>query len=129
MPPEPSVVPEVALPDIPSEASGAISGTEWLKEAQALSSATQKQALEENGSIINMRQVWGYTVLGLICAIIIFDMSLVILNGLGLLIFEDSRIVLAVIVDSFLKIFGLGLLITKRIFDKIYPNNSVPSKT
>ena len=66
-----------------------------------------------------MRKRWSYLILAAICTIIIFDMILVILYGLKILNFDDSNIVIAVVADGFLKVVGLGYLMTKNIFQNV----------
>jgi len=74
----------------------------------------------ENEDIIKMRKWWGYSVLLFIAIIVVFDITLVLLYGCKVLSFADSNVVIAVVVDGLLKIVGLGYLITKNIFEKIY---------
>ncbi len=76
---------------------------------------------KENRDIIIMRKWWGYSVLLFIGVIVIFDITLVILYGFNVLSFSDSNVVIAVVVDGLLKIVGLGYLITKNIFEKVFP--------
>lgn len=75
---------------------------------------------EENDGILVRRKQWSFWVLLFIGAIIFFDMMLVVLYGMNLLTFKDPNVVIAVITDNFLKIFGLGYLITRETFKKIY---------
>ncbi|HEV7702164.1 MAG TPA: hypothetical protein VGO63_01825 [Candidatus Paceibacterota bacterium] len=92
----------------------------WFDKLQQEKKETETTEKKENEGILGMRKVWSRTVLCLIVAIVIFDMVLVILYGLGKLDFQDSNVVIVIITDNFLKIFGLGYLITREIFKKIY---------
>jgi len=75
----------------------------------------------ENAAIIKMRSRWANTILFLIFIIVVFDMCLVWALGIDKLSFSDTSIVVAVIADNFLKIMGLGYLITTELFKKIFP--------
>lgn len=74
----------------------------------------------ENKGIIEMRKKWSGSILFLIQAIVCFDIFLVAMYGWGGWKFDDPAVVIVVITDNFLKIIGLGLLITKSIFTKIF---------
>ncbi len=75
---------------------------------------------KENREIMFMRKVWCYSILFIIIAIIIFDIVLVSLYGLGIWNFDNPNVVIAVITDNFLKIFWLGWLITDSLVKKIF---------
>ena len=77
---------------------------------------------EEAAGIIGMRKEWSTCILACICGIVVFDMLLVTFYGLGVWSFANEKIVSIVIIDNFLKIFGLGFLITKSVFEKLFPN-------
>lgn len=82
-------------------------------------SLTEEDRLErEFTGVMELRKKWGYWVLGMIVAIVIFDMILVITYGLGWLTFNDTNVVIAVIVDSLAKVIGLGMLITDNVFKR-----------
>ena len=68
-----------------------------------------------------MRSRWSNSILALIMMIVLFDMLLVWLVGIKVWSFTDTSIVVAVIADNFLKIVGLGYLITTELFKKIFP--------
>ena len=74
----------------------------------------------ENESTIRMRILWGYTILGSIVAIALFDMIMIWMYGKGTWKFSDSDVVIAIVADGLLKVVGLGYLITQNIFRKIY---------
>ena len=93
---------------------------DWLKLLDEKSDKTKSLESEENQGILGMRRKWSNWVLGLIVTIVLFDMVLVILYGRGVLKFDNPSVVIAVITDNFLKIVGLGFLITREIFKKIY---------
>lgn len=93
---------------------------DWFTKLQKEKEEAETIEEKENEDILKMRKLWSPVVLCLIVAIVIFDMVLVILYGLKVLDFQDPNVVVAVIVDNFLKIFGLGYLITRAIFQKIY---------
>lgn len=78
-----------------------------------------KIILQEGADTLIMRKTWSKWILGLIVGIVFFDMILVIFYGLGILKFPNTTLVIAVITDNFLKIIGLGLLITSSIFERI----------
>ena len=92
-----------------------------FKELEKVSLDTESQEEIENANIIKMRSRWSNWVLTLIVLIVIFDMAVVGLVGGGVWKFTNTSIVIAVITDNFLKIVGLGYLITAEIFKKIYP--------
>jgi nitrate reductase NapE component len=93
----------------------------WLKNLQKGGEGIEDIERQENKDIIKMRTRWSDGVLFLIFIIVIFDMVLVSLVGMHKWSFTNTSIVIAVIVDNFLKIVGLGYLITTEIFKKIYP--------
>ena len=74
----------------------------------------------ENREIIEMRRLWSHWILFFIGLIIVFDIVLVSFYGLGIWTFSNTNIVIAVITENFLKIVGLGFLITQKLFDKIF---------
>jgi hypothetical protein len=74
----------------------------------------------ENNGILTMRESWSFWVLLFIGVIIVFDMVLVFAYGMKWLDFKDPNVVIVVITDNFLKIFGLGYLITREVFKKIF---------
>lgn len=92
----------------------------WLTELQKGSDTEALLVAKENNGIFAMRNRWSGVVLMLIVAIVMFDMLLVTFYGLGIWSFTNPTVVIVVITDNFLKIFGLGFLITKEIFKKIY---------
>ncbi len=67
-----------------------------------------------------MRKTWSRWILGCIVTIVLFDMTLVSLYGWGVWKFDSPAVVIAVVTDNFLKIIGLGLIITRNIFERIY---------
>src|SRR3989338_4468809 len=93
----------------------------WYSILQKGSKETESIEEKENKSIIEMRDRWSNWILFLIVLIVVFDMLLVMLVGNGTFSFTNTSIVIAVITDNFLKIVGLGYLITTEIFKKIYP--------
>ena len=93
---------------------------DWLTELQEESSESEDLEKKENKGILAMRTRWSNWILFLIILIVIFDMLLVILLGAGIWQFTNPSIVIAVITDNFLKIVGLGYLITREVFKKIY---------
>ncbi len=93
---------------------------EWLTELQEGSKGAETLEEQENKGILAMRRLWSNMVLILICTIVIFDIILVAFYGQGVWIFTNPNVVIAVITDNFLKIVGLGFLITREIFKKIY---------
>jgi len=96
------------------------SDLEWFKSLNKKSAYRINLEDKENDGIIRMRNLWAKWILILIGIIIIFDIILVCLYGLGIWDFKDSNVVIVVITDNFLKIFGLGFLITRETFKKIY---------
>jgi hypothetical protein len=74
----------------------------------------------ENNEILARRRRWADWILFFIGLIVFFDIILVIFYGAGWWSFTDSKVVIAVVTDNFLKIFGLGYLITQETFRKIY---------
>ena len=102
-----------------------ISDLAWLKQLAQNSNKVQTLEDQENSSIIKMRERWGNSILALIGLIIGFDIVLVWMYGVGAWAFTDSKVVIVVITENFLKIFGLGFLITKETFDKIFKNPNV----
>ena len=95
-------------------------GSNFYRELEKVSQETETLAYKENKEIIGMRGPWSAWVLRFIGAILIFDMILVTLYGFGIWKFEDSNVVIVIVTENFLKIIGLGLLITNRIFKKIF---------
>jgi hypothetical protein len=93
---------------------------DWYEELEDLSTQTRTMEDEENQGILIMRKWWAYVVLGLITLIVLFDFLLVYKFGTRQWQFDNPTVVVVVITDNFLKIFGLGFLITKEIFRKIF---------
>ncbi|MBM3271874.1 hypothetical protein FJY94_01140 [Candidatus Kaiserbacteria bacterium] len=89
-------------------------------ELQEESTKTRITADDENADILRIRKIWAYVVLILIVTIVIFDMFLVWQYGTEQWSFSDPTVVIVVITDNFLKIFGLGFLITRETFTKIF---------
>lgn len=85
---------------------------------------TETLVERENREIIEMRGLWSRWILRFIGLIIIFDIVLVACYGLRYWSFSDSKVVIAVITENFLKIFGLGFLITHRLFNKIFSSTT-----
>lgn len=96
------------------------SDLDFYKSAQKISRKTETLEEKENQGIIDMRKQWSCWILFFIGLIVVFDMFLVILYGFGIWSFKDSNVVIIVITENFLKIIGLGVLITNSIFKKIY---------
>lgn len=94
--------------------------SDFYRELEKLSKETETLADKENKEIIEMRHLWSTWVLGLIVTIVIFDIILVTLYGFGIWNFEDSNVVMVIVTENFLKIIGLGILITNSIFKKIF---------
>ena len=94
--------------------------TNWYSKLQKTSQRTRTMEEEENSGILGMRNKWSNWVLFFIGAIIFFDMFLIYKYGTNQWKFTDPTVVIVVITDNFLKIFGLGILITREIFKKIY---------
>jgi hypothetical protein len=92
----------------------------WLKTLDE----TRLSELKENDGIMNMRERWSNWILFFIGLILVFDILLIYFYGMGIWTFKDPRVVIVVITDNFLKIFGLGFLITREIFKKIYLGKS-----
>jgi len=113
--------------DIVAKLDSSVADTEenaienWYSILQKGSKETESIEEKENKSIIEMRDRWSNWILFLIVLIVVFDMLLVMLVGNGTFSFTNTSIVIAVITDNFLKIVGLGYLITTEIFKKIYP--------
>lgn len=113
-----------ALQNVISEVSEA-PGIE--KEEPAFYDSVEKESKKEeslveaeNRGILEMRKKWADHVLLLIYLIALFDIALIILYGVGALNFKDPRVVIVVVTENFLKIIGLGVLITHNIFKKIF---------
>ncbi|MEK7128007.1 MAG: hypothetical protein AAB933_00380 [Patescibacteria group bacterium] len=103
-----------------SDASVSESKFDWLTELQEESDKVETIEDKENQGIIKMRDRWSNWILFLIVLIVLFDMTLVIFLGSGVWNFTNPSIVIVVITDNFLKIVGLGYLITRSIFKKIF---------
>ncbi len=97
-----------------------VGADDWYEELEDLSTQTRTMEDEENEGILTMRKWWAYVVLGLITLIVLFDFLLVYKFGTRQWQFDNPTVVVVVITDNFLKIFGLGFLITKEIFRKIF---------
>ncbi|MCR4311308.1 MAG: hypothetical protein NUV54_01935, partial [Candidatus Taylorbacteria bacterium] len=92
----------------------------WLKELQSESKSAEDLEVAENTEILERRRRWSDWVLILIVTIVIFDMIIVWLYGSRVWTFDNPNVVIAVITENFLKIVGLGFLITRETFNKIY---------
>jgi hypothetical protein len=116
------VKPEDIVKKLNDKANGLNENTfgDSLVELQRESDNEKSLRARENTGIFAMRDQWSFVVLMLIVAIVLFDMVLVCLYGLGVWNFGNPTVVIVVITDNFLKIFGLGFLITREIFKKIY---------
>ena len=93
----------------------------WYSLLQEKSKKEKSIEDEENKGILRMRNSWSTTILLLIVTIVLFDIILVWFIGLRIWTFTDTSIVIAIITDNFLKIAGLGYLITTELFKKIFP--------
>ena len=93
---------------------------DFYKQVELKSKKARNLVDEENRGIIKMRNLWSTWVLIFIGVIIIFDIILIFFYGIGAWDFKDSRVVMVVITENFLKIVGLGVLITHNIFKKIF---------
>jgi hypothetical protein len=93
---------------------------DWFESLQKSSRETETIEEKENNGIIRMRELWSNWILIFIGLIISFDIILVWMYGVGAWNFTDSKVVIAVITENFLKICGLGFLITSRLFEKIF---------
>lgn len=94
--------------------------TNFFRAVEKQGKDTENLADQENKAIIKMRNLWSKWVLIFIGVIVTFDIILVSLYGFGVWSFKDSNVVIVVITENFLKIVGLGLLITHSIFKKIF---------
>lgn len=94
--------------------------TNWYQLLESKSKKTETMEDRENHGILTMRMWWAYVVLALITLIVIFDIVLVYMYGSNKWNFQNPTVVIVVITDNFLKIFGLGFLITREIFRKIF---------
>lgn len=106
--------------DADSSEVDASSTNDWYQLLERVSAKTESMEDSENRGILTMRRWWAYSVLGLITLIVLFDMVLIWMYGTEQWNFEDPVVVIVVITDNFLKIFGLGFLITREIFRKIF---------
>lgn|SRR3989344_2455726 len=104
----------------PSTSNVEESAIDWFSVLQKGSEKTESMEEKENQGILERREKWSTWVLIFIGAIVIFDIILVTFYGLGIWSFTDPNVVIAVVTDNFLKIFGLGFLITRESFKKIY---------
>jgi hypothetical protein len=89
----------------------------WLAKQ---SRETETLADKENSEIIAMRKKWANWILWFIGTIIVFDIVLVSLYGFGIWDFKDTRVVIAIVTENFLKIISLGVLVTIHTFKKIF---------
>lgn len=96
------------------------SALDWLEKLKDKGESAETLEERENKDILAMRTRWANWILILIGVIVIFDVVLVWLYGSGIWNFANPNVVIAVITDNFLKIVGLGFLITREIFKKIY---------
>ncbi len=94
--------------------------TDFFRAVERQSKDTENLADQENRAIIKMRGLWSTWVLIFIGIIVAFDIILVSFYGFGIWNFKDSNVVVIVITENFLKIVGLGLLITHSLFKKIF---------
>ncbi len=102
------------------EAQTIESAFDWLEKLKDKGENAETLEDKENKEILAMRTRWSNWVLILIGTIVVFDILLVWFYGSGIWRFENPNVVIAVITDNFLKIVGLGFLITREIFKKIY---------
>lgn len=94
--------------------------SDFIRGLEAKSQAVEAMVSKENDGILAMREKWSNWVLIFIGLIVVFDIILVYFYGAGVWDFKDSKVVIVVITENFLKIVGLGMLITHNIFKKIY---------
>jgi hypothetical protein len=119
---EPEVKPEDIISKLDSVDTSVPDGSiGWYPILQRNSEDEESIEDKENRGIIKMRNRWSNAILALIVMIVIFDMILVWLVGIRVWSFNNTSIVIAVIADNFLKIVGLGYLITTELFKKIFP--------
>ncbi len=108
-----SAVADEAAPDIKP-------GSGFVRILETRSKETETVVMRENREILDMRKIWSRWILFFIGVIIVFDIILVACYGLAWWDFKDPKVVMVVITENFLKIFGLGYLITHNIFKKIF---------
>jgi hypothetical protein len=101
-------------------ASAVKSGAGFFRDLVKQSQAAENLADKENREILGMRQLWSRWILIFIGVIVMFDVILVYFYGTGAWDFKDSKVVMVVITENFLKIIGLGILITQSLFKKIF---------
>lgn len=120
---EPEVKPDIKPEEIISKLDSAATDAadSFIPLLQKISEEAESMEDKENKDILALRKRWANWVLFLIVLIVIFDMVLVTFVGFKIWEFTNTSIVIAVITDNFLKILGLGYLITAEIFKKIYP--------
>lgn len=117
---------EVKPADIISELNAedgkdsSVSTTDWYQILERRKKTVESMEEKENNGILARRERWSNWILIFIGLIVTFDIILVVFYGAGWWCFTDPNVVIAVITDNFLKIFGLGFLITRESFKKIY---------
>ena len=121
-----NVKPQDIISELGAEGSEevAVSTSDWYQLLENKSSKRQTMEERENQGILDRRERWSNWVLIFIGIIVVFDIILVIFYGSGWWSFEDPKVVIAVITDNFLKIVGLGFLITRESFKKIYQTST-----
>src|SRR3989344_6500636 len=114
---------EPTLPEVISEVGEGIPKKEKPVFFEILKTESEKEetlAEREKRRIIEMRDDWSPRILLLIELIVVFDFMVVLFYGWGWLKFNDTRVVMMVVTENFLKVIGLGFLITQSIFTRIY---------
>ena len=95
--------------------------SEFLSILNKQSDNTERLEDKENQDLLDLRRKWGNWVLIFIGLIIGFDIVLVFLYGMGVWNFQEPKVVMVIVTENFLKVIGLGLLITQSVFERIFP--------
>mgnify|MGYP003395466313 CR=1 FL=1 len=124
--------PEPKLEDVVSEVEGSNipvpnKEPDFYEELEQEGGVTESLIDTENREIIRMRRQWSSAILFLIYLIVVLGFVLVAMYGWGGWKFDNPYVVVVVITDNFLKIIGLGFLITKSVFTKIFPYINAPN--
>ncbi len=116
------------VPPVDNISAKVSSGEMSIEDAQRLLSVKKLEATitdkeheaRDHGNLVNLRNVWGRVILGILLATVVGDFFLVAMVGTGLWKFADNAWFLNVVATEHLtQIFGLVLIVLRALFPQV----------
>lgn len=103
--------------DVVSVKEGSERPTSEIKQAGVTNAEIEKVELNGRKDFFALRKRWSSWIIGWITALVVFNVLLTIVVGLGWLSFlEYEWFIIAVTVETFLQVVGLGAIAAKFLF-------------